>query len=352
MPHPSRTFACLPLLAAAVAGALTMPGCGAPAYRPGRGVTRTEVKDEGIPAWVNNPPFDARLVYGVGADVRKDRNRAIADAKHDIARQLHIVILGDGQDDESLDDDDQGEPASGAHPRGTVDHLELPGITVTKQAETDQCLYVQVSLNREAWATDLRQRLAQLDAQIKAALDEPMSDDGHPIRRVAKLHQRLLPLVSAREELLTHLHIADPGGPEPVATITSAAMHEQLARVLDQVTIDIVADPALEPIMPQISGSCANFGLRVTPGAADAVLRLRLQLSVTPLQADGLERLDGKFDASTLLGKDGRELGHFHVDARSSSLTDTIAQDRLMHKIIASWTSYLQTDFVSCLTHL
>jgi hypothetical protein len=348
--HP-RLAAC-GLLCAGLAAILAVPGCGEPAYRPGRGITRTEVKDEGVPAWVNNPPLDSRLIYGVGADVRRDRARAIADAKHDIARQLHIVIKGDGQDDEALDDEDQDDPATGARPRVAVDHLELPGVTVTRQSETPRCLYVQVALNREAWATGLRQRINELDAQIKAVLDEPVVDDGHPIGATARRHQRLLPLVADREEKLSHLEIADPGGPMPSAPITSAAMHEELARLLDRVTVDIVADPALEPILPQLAGSCANFGLRVTQGLPDAVLRLRMQLVVTPLQVDGMERLDGKFDTSTVLVKDARELGHFHVDARASSLTDTVARDRLMRKIISSWTSYLEHDFVGCLTHL
>ena len=40
-----------------------------------------------MPAWVNNPPLDLHVIYGVGADVRHDRERAMIDARHDIARQ-------------------------------------------------------------------------------------------------------------------------------------------------------------------------------------------------------------------------------------------------------------------------
>jgi hypothetical protein len=341
-----------PHLAGASAAALLIAllgACSEPPYRAGRGPAARPPDGDGMPAWVNNPPLDLHVVYGVGADVRHDRERAMIDARHDIARQLHIVVEGDGRDDEDVEVDDQLS-ASGAHPRVLVDHLELPGLTMTRLADTPRCLYVQVALNREAWAASLRQRIAELDAQIAGALQVTGAGGAHRVATAAARYQRLLPLLSDREEKVSHLQIADPGSPLPMGQTSLAAERELLTAELDQVSVELIADPELEAVLPQIAGSCANLGLHMAGGGPAPTLRMRLQLRVSALPVEGMIRMEGDFDAATV--KDGREIGNFHIHLRSSSLTETIARDRLMRKILLSWTDYLEHDFASCLTHL
>jgi len=324
--------------------------CSEPPYRAGRGPAPKSPDGDGMPAWVNSPPLDLQVVYGVGADVRHDRERALLDARHDIARQLHIVVEGDGRDDEDVEIDDQLS-ASGAHPRVLVDHLELPGLTMTRMADTPRCLYVQVALNREAWATALRQRIAELDIQVAAALAALPGVDQRGVAAAALRYQRLLQPLSDREEKVSHLQIADPGSPAPQGQTTLAAERERLTRALDAVSVEVIADPELEAVLPQITGSCANIGLHVAPGGLAPTLRLRLQLRVNALPVDGMIRMEGDFDAA-VTARDGHELGNFHIHLRSSSLTETIARDRLMRKILLNWTDYLEHDFAGCLTRL
>lgn len=323
-----------------------------PKYRPGREPPRAETRSNAVPSWVLQPPLDPDLVYGVGTDLKKDRNTAIAEGRRDIARQLRIVIRGDGQEDEDLDLVDEPN----ARPRVAIDHLELPGLTVTRQAETDHCLYLQVALNRTAWAEALQSRLHELDRDIAAVLAsherQPEIDPAtHPVGSAARLHQRLMPLVSAREEKLSHLQIAKPGAITPAAPITLAEMRERLRRVLDRVSVDIVASPDLEPILPQLTATCAGIGLRITPRAAKPTLRLKLTLQSTRMQVDGMERLDGTFQSLVETGT-GANLGGITINLRSSSLTDTIAQDRLMRKILVRWGEYIENDFVEYLARL
>ena len=350
--HPPRWR---PAAARAVAWAVlitvitVIAGCNEPPYRAGRGPVNQDSDDGGMPAWVNSPEMDLDTVSGVGADIHHDLERAIIDARHDIAKQLHIVIAGDQRSDEDGDDDDQ-DSASGRHPRVVVDHLELPGLSVTRKADTPRCLYVQVALSRQAWATGLRQRLGELDAQIAAVQAAPHGDAARPIAAGAVLYQRLLPLLSDREEKIAHLRIADPGGLLPPPPISLSTARENFIRLLDQVSIEVIADPELEAIIPQITGSCTNFGLRVAQGPASPTLRLRLQLRINTDAVDGMIRLEGEFDAATTRGGDGRQLGDFHIQLRSSSQTETVARDRLLRKILGNWTDYLEHEFVNCLT--
>lgn len=340
------------LLAAAVGCALLVQVACEPQYRPGREPPRVESPSNAIPSWVLQPHLDPDYTYGIGTDLRKDRNTAIAEGRRDIARQLRIVIRGDGQEEEDLEIEDDPN----ARPRVTIDHLELPGITVTRQAETEHCLYVQVALNREAWATALRNRISELDRDIAAVLAnherQPEVDPAtHPVGSAARLHQRLMPLVSAREEKLAHLQIARPGSITPPAPITLAEMRERLRRVLGRVSVDIVAAPDLEPILPQLTATCAGIGLRITPGAAKPTLRLKLTLSSMQMQVNGMERLDGTFQSMVETGE-GTSLGGITINLRTSSLTDTVAYDRLMRKIQVRWGEYIENDFVDYLTRL
>jgi hypothetical protein len=323
-----------------------------PKYRPGREPPRAETRSNAVPSWVLQPPLDPDLTYGVGTDLRKDRNTAIAEGRRDIARQLRIVIRGDGQEEEDLDLADEPN----ARPRVAIDHLELPGLTVTRQTETDHCLYVQVALNRTAWAESLQNRIGELDREIAAVLAnherQPEIDPvAHPVGSAARLHQRLMPLVGTREEKLAHLQIAKPGAIMPAAPITLADMRERLRRVLDRVSVDIVASPDLEPILPQLTATCAGIGLRITPRAPKPTLRLKLTLQSTRMQVDGMERLDGTFQSLVETGT-GSSLGGITINLRSSSLTDTIAQDRLMRKILVRWGEYIENDFVEYLARL
>lgn len=340
------------LLAAALGTSLLIQVACEPQYRPGREPPRAESRSNAIPTWVLQPPLDHDITYGIGTDLKMDRNTAIAEGRRDIARQLRIVIRGDGQEDEDLEIDDEPN----APPRVTIDHLELPGITVTRQAETDHCLYVQVALNREAWATALRNRISELDRDIAAVLasheQQPEIDPkAHPVGAAARLHQRLMPLVSVREEKLAHLHIARPGSITPQAPITMAEMRARLRHVLDRVSVDIVAAPDLEAILPQLTATCAGIGLRITPGVAKPTLRLKLTLSSMPMQVDGMERLDGTFRCLVETGE-GTSLGGITINLRTSSLITTVAHDRLMRKIQVRWAEYIEKDFVDYLTRL
>jgi len=339
------------IMGGAICALLWLTGCD-PAYRAGRGPQRIEPPDNSIPHWVLQPPIDFTYVYGVGTDLRKDRNRAIAEGRRDIARQLHIVIRGDDQDINDIDLDDD----TGNQPLTSIDHLEVPGITVTKEIETEHCLYVQVSLNREAWASSLLTNIDGLDKEILQVLDRhqqqpDIDSQAHPIGSAARLHQRLMPLVSKREEKARHFHIAKPGGYLPEAPMTSAVMREKLAAVLAAVSVDMVAAPDLDPILPQLTATCANLGLNMTPGAVHPLLRLKLTLNSSTSMVDGMERLDGSF-RSTIETGDGKNLGGITITLRASSLTNTVARDRLMRKILVRWAEYLEHDFVAYLTRL
>ncbi len=341
--HISTVLACSTLIAATLIAA----GCG-PTYRVGREPVHNDPGNT-PPDWVNQPPLDMRYVYGVGADLSHDRTRAIADGRRDIARQLGIIIRGDEQEAEDVELDAENP---GTRPRVSIDHLELPGITVAKQVDTTRCLYVQVALNREAWATGLRGRIDELDSSMRSGSDLPVEPGTTPVAANARLYQRLMPLVQEREEKAAHLQIADPGAHPPTAPASSASLRERLARTLDTVVIDLIADPALEPIIPQLTAACANLGLRIALGAEKPAIRLKLTLSNTSLIADGMERLDGTFQCTVLSGRDAANLGGIRITLRSSGLTDTLARDRLMRKILTRWSEYLERDFVDYLTRL
>jgi hypothetical protein len=270
MSHPSSPRP-LGIGACCLALGLAVAAC-TPTYRPDRAPpesTQPQV-DESLPSWVNNPPLDSRLIYAVGADVQHDRRRALADARRDLAQQLHIAIGsedGDGEDASAGEGDDT--PSDLVH----VDASELPGLTVVQWKDTSSCTYVLVSFDRQAWADTLRHDIADIDARVSAIIRDlaqhPDPDtQTHPVAAQARLYQQLLPLCLQRDAKVQHLRIADPAGLIAPGAVSVGDLQSQLARVLASVSVDVVADASLDPILSQLIAGCANLGLHVVTGAS------------------------------------------------------------------------------------
>ena len=264
-PIPSSSGLVLAVLAFA---AMALAGCliGLPPRDAERGTRTTttttapaprqERPADTLPSWVHQPPTDAHLAYGVGASLDHRSDRAIIEARRDLAKRLNIVIHGVPQAE--ADSDPDRAPVD-------VDFLELPVIEVVRQEDTTTCTYVLISLDRSVWAERLGRRLDHLNRQIRETLAvlqaQPEVAETRPIATVARQHQRLLPFLTERALRVRQLKVADPGAVPPHPPVTLTALQERLAQVLDPVTVEIVAPPDLEPIMPQLVAGCARLGL-------------------------------------------------------------------------------------------
>jgi hypothetical protein len=291
----------------------------------------------------------------VGASLDHRSDRAIIEARRDLAKRLNIVIHGVPQAEA-----DSGADEAAADPDRApvdVDFLELPVIEVVRQEDTTTCTYVLISLDRSVWAERLGRRLDHLNRQIRETLAvlqaQPEVAETRPIATVARQHQRLLPFLTERALRVRQLKVADPGAVPPHPPVTLTALQERLAQVLDPVTVEIVAPPDLEPIMPQLVAGCARLGLKQADNNnADPVLRLRLQLTLTQREADGFDNQEGVFECVTELARNGRQIGALSVTLRSTSNSNAATRERLLRKIVARWSDYLEGDFVGCLTNL
>ncbi len=332
-----------PLPVLVIVGAFLLLSAWGCAYRPGRGPARVETPDSTAPAWYTNPPMDARLVHAVGAATGRDREAAVAAARKDLARQLHITIDGNG--------DEVDEPSAPGTQRPATLHvksLDLPGVKIVRMEQTEDATFVLLSFDRVAWADALRNRILDVDSRIRDA-QRDRSRSGNPVANAALRHQLLRPLVAERDDLFARLLVADPGTTIPPATLTAERLRNELAQACSGLVADLTISSDLEPIERNLVGALASTGLRVRPGVAQADLRIDLGLAIDQRVADGMDRAEGTFTATVQRG-DRQPLGSLSLQVRASSSSSSLARDRLLAKLVERWREYLDDGFVDCLT--
>lgn len=328
------------LLVGTVALLLIASGCG---YRPGRGPARVDPKTGTPPIWYTSPPLDTRLVHGVGAAAGHDREAAVAEARKDLARQLHIIIDSDG--------DEVDEPGGTATQRPATLSLastDLPGVKITRMEQTEDAIFVLLSFDRAAWADSLRNRIRHVDGRIRDALTNP-APGRTTVAGAALRHQLLRPLVAERDDLYARLLVAEPGTVIAPATLTAERLRNDLAQACNGLVVDLAISSDLEAIERDLVGALATLGLRVRPGAETANLHVDLGLAIDQRTVDGMDRAEGTLTVTVRRG-DRQALGSLSVQIRASSSSASIARDRLLGKLAERWREYLDDGFVDCLT--
>lgn len=339
-PSTSRLALAIPVGLAVVL--VIAAGC---AYRPGRGPERIAPKDNSPPSWYSNPPLDTRMVNAVGAAAGRDREAAVAEARKDLARQLHITIDNNGDEI-----DDQTTPAFQRPATLHVKTLDLPGVKITRMEQTEDATYVLLTFDRPAWAESLRSRIRSVDGRIRDALIRPATARS-TVGATAQRHQLLRPLIAERDELYTYLLVADPSTEIAPASPTAESLRNDLAQACSGLVVDLSLSSALEPIERDLVGALASLGLQVRPGAGDADLHIDLKLSIDQRMVDGMDRAEGTLSASVQRA-DRQSLGSISIQIRASSSSASIARDRLLSKLAERWREYLDDGFVDCLTRL
>jgi hypothetical protein len=329
------------LLVCALAGVVAAgAGC---AYRPGRGPAKVDPLADNAPAWVRNPPLDPSIIYASGGVAGNDREGAIADARKNLAAQLHIVIDGDTAAVRDDDTPDLQRPAE-LH----LKSLDLPNVRVNKLEYIGNVTYVLLAFDRSAWADQLRPQIATLDARIRDGLVHPPVATNR-IAAAAKRYQLLRPLVQQRDELFARLLVADPNTTTGPAAVSVERLRNDLAGVLAGLSANVVVDGSLDAVQGDLYAALAGLGLRANPGIAGD-LTVNLALRSGRSSVDGMERIEGSFTVEVRNSAERRLLGSLDVRLRASATANAVASDRLNQKVVERWREYLDDGFVDCLT--
>ena len=325
-----------PVLAVVALG-LLLAGCDGGLGRP--------ATPAGPPAWYGHPPQEAGMLHAVGAAA--DRETALSRARRDLVSQLRLSIRADATSTE----DYSSHEATGTNRaerlaqkarsqvQANASAEDLPGVTVVEQTEALGTSYVLLRLDRQAWADDLRTRIAGLDArlpgEVAAVLALPVGTARERLAATGAHIRRLLPLLVERDEYLTRLRIATPGTPMPADAIDRPTLDRRLSDLLADLTVALPADPSVAPLQGQLIESLRSVGLRTLEAGHPGVLELPLTLTLRSETIGGQIKLDGQLSGSLRLAAEagGTQLGGISLSERASSARDDVARERLYQKL-------------------
>jgi hypothetical protein len=324
------------LLTLGLAGALTLAGCLGSDNR---------AADFGPPAWYGKPPQEEGRLFAVGA--ADDHDGALARAQQDLVSQLRLSIKSSTTHSENYSSQeatgtDRAERlAQNARSKvqAKASAEDLPGVTVVEQIVRSGTTYVLLRLDRQAWATELRNRIAALDAllpsEAAAVAALPATTPAQRLAAAGAHIRRLLPLLVERDENLTRLRTALPGSPMPPDVVDRGALDRRLSNLLADLSVVLPADPSVAPLTAQLIESLRAVGLRTVDPHHTGVLQLPLVLTTRSETIDGQIRLDGQLTGSLRLSPEagGTQLGGISLTERASSARPEVARERLYQKL-------------------
>ena len=323
------------MVGGAMALALALAGCGAdsPVGRVAEVVT---APFRSTPEWAQNPPRTPGMVYGTGSGA--DRDTAVAAATRELVSQIQVSVSVDERTRETSsstlatgqDRLERYEAATRSDVRARAEQRELPGVTLVKQEQVGDRVWVLLALDRVVWAGDLAGRIASVDARIKAAV-AAHAEDRRPAAAAALLRDAT-PLFIERDDLVRRLRAAEPGGviaPEPV---DRTALRRQVQQILDRVTVTLPSEPEFADIAPALVDAFAKVGIRAAAPDQAGTLRLRLTLKTTVLRIDNQVRVDGDLRGA-VEDAQGRRLAGIQLSDRAGAPAEAVARDRLALKL-------------------
>lgn len=321
-------------------------GCGSDSLLRPLGLAPAET----APAWFQHPPHEAGWLYAVGSAGPNEADAALAKARQDLVSQLSLTIHSSTTSSETYSSQEatgQGRAerlaqAARSQVQAQASADELPGVQVVERVEQSTGTYVLLRLDRQAWAADLRTRIADLDAQLTtqaAAITAlPIDTPAQRLTAAGTQIRRLLPLLVQRDECLTRLRIALPGTAMPPDAINRAALDNRLENLLADLTVSLPTDPSVKPLESQLINSLRAVGLRTVPAGQNGVLTLPLTLTTRSETISGQVRMDGQLTGSLSLAAEagGTQLGGISLTERASSTREDVARERLYQKLAKS----------------
>jgi hypothetical protein len=317
------------------AALVALAGCGVDTP-VGRVADAVAAPFRATPAWAQDPPREPGMVFGTGSGA--DRDTAVAAATRDLVSQIQVSVSVDDRTQETsgttlasgADRLERYEAATRSDVRSRAEQRELPGLSVIRQEQLGDRVWVLLRLDRVVWAGDLSGRIQSVDERLKAAV-AAQAGDSRPAAAVQVL-RATAPLFVERDDLVSRLRAAEPGGTIRAEPVDRAALRRQVQVALDQVTVSLPAEPEFSDLQPALVDAFAKVGIRSAAPDQPGTVRLRLTLKTTPLRIDNQVRVDGDL-RGTVEDAQGRRLAGIQLSDRSGAPAESVARDRLNLKL-------------------
>jgi hypothetical protein len=324
---------------------------------------------QGRPAWVDHPPQQSGMLFGVAGAPRGPQARTAAQEKayREVAAQIALSLTATTvmveRETASTYGGKRVQSAALSYQQTIetqVAQERLPGLTVQEVAETADTTWVLVAFDRAAWAAQLRTRLAEIDramAEVRETVKRESAAGRGGVGALARAAQRLLPLAAEHAALARRLASADPTAPAPQPAVNLDRFRSDLAQAIDGVSVALMpaggAGGDQDALLAgRLAGSLSRAGLRVlTADAAGAQFRLGLTARTQELPIDAERRRVNLTLAVAFTGTDGRVLGTIEVKGSGLS-TPQIARDKAADDAAQKLTEAMDQQLLDLLARL
>jgi hypothetical protein len=307
------------IIVTTLAASLVLAACGS-------NPTKRSSGSSSNPDWIVNEPVASGHVYGVGsAPVYVDDAKAIQQAQ-DAARvtmvqKLKVTISGSfSQDTQEVRQTGKQtqlvktvrNQVSSTIPQAQIDNLEIQENYVDRKGKV---AYSLVHLDRRKAASKLRQRIADLDAQV-TALSGKISVNEPTLKQL----QGMVPALTwleQRTQLAEQLQLIDMNNRTEYKGDELKAVEARIQSLFDRLKVSLTAtNNTGSEIRSGLAKSLTDLGLRISQRKGDLNFFFKADLRHVEKGGRFIVFADGKVE---IKDNDGRTLSEFSQEAKGVS---------------------------------
>lgn len=324
------------------------PAAGKPAPAAGPAV------EQGRPAWVDQLPVEEGKLYAVGGAPRGKRETAQANARKELAQSLRVNVkvnttvsegeitrIGPGGERVGKAWSDYRSEA-----QLSVDR-DLNATTIAAMADDGKETWALAVLDRVAWAAQLRQEIAGVDAKLSAE-QAAVGAAGGGLRPAAKALRTVGPLAARREALVNDLLLAEPTGQVPACPVDIQALLAACAKQLGTITVRLEGAPDAV-FAARTQDAMARVGLTVTEKAGSAIgIRLALREASRKLP-NGWTKINVAGSATVIDPATSNVAGSLQVDESAADPDEGQAKAKMLDNAAKALATAIDAQLIDLL---
>ncbi len=308
------------------------------------------------PSWADSPPRMPGMMHAVGMARGDNRQAAIDNGRAELSAQIQVSVQGErtmlDQFYETADSSGNRSARMTSQVRDqivtAVDQQDLPGVTVERIERAANSTYALIAFDRSAWAAQLRNRLAEIDAEI-ARLDQNYAAGDRPLQAASQLARDVLPKIVEREEVARRLRVADPSGTVPPVDFDVAKLMQFIRDLVNQISIRLPDHESMAALNPRLAEAMAGQGVNVVRAGGAAQMALELQLTTSSTQVGNNHRLTGAVRGQLIDLVTGSVIGGIDLSERSASQAMEVAQTHLQNRLATSLATHIEGRIIDML---
>ena len=249
------------------------------------GCLATKLHKESIPSWINTPPIQKNILYGIGsAEIYSDKVLAIEQAR-DMARtsllkQLKVEVAASTnikQNEVVIGNQSEFSSSIRVVVRSKLSPIEMAGLKMEETYEDGKIVYALVSLNRQLALKNIQIQISEIDALLNKY--QQVSES---LNKLAQLKQLLpaITLIEQRKELQQKFFLLNMQHTYFQKNMFSGQIENRIYILLDELKVMVRAlnPAAAKMIQSRLHDKLTSAGIRVVMDQENADVIIEFEI--------------------------------------------------------------------------